>query len=88
MDKAPAVIGFGRTEETLRKARDRGAVDRYSMDPAEAVSGVVPMRGPIDDVLIDWQAVSASRQADATASWISRITGKFVMTACRILQTC
>ncbi len=33
----PAVVGFGRTEATLARAKERGAIDSYSLDPAAAV---------------------------------------------------
>lgn len=33
------VVGFGRSEQNLRVARERGLVDRVTRDPAEAVAG-------------------------------------------------
>src|SRR5206468_1950407 len=33
------VVGYGRSEENLRIARDRGAIDRYSRSPEEAAAG-------------------------------------------------
>jgi prephenate dehydrogenase len=36
---AKEVVGYGRGEENLRTAVDRGAIDRYSRSPAEAARG-------------------------------------------------
>lgn len=38
-DLVGAVIGFGRTEANLRVARERGIIDAYTFDPAEAARG-------------------------------------------------
>jgi cyclohexadieny/prephenate dehydrogenase len=46
---AGEVIGCGRRPEPLRRARDRGLVDRVSLDPAEAVAGadLVVLASPV-----------------------------------------
>jgi len=49
---AGEVVGCGRREESLRQALERGAIDRYSLDPADALDGadVVVVGTPVDRV--------------------------------------
>lgn len=46
---AAAITGFGRTEENLKRAKSRGIIDSYSLDPAMAVRGadIVVLATPV-----------------------------------------
>lgn len=45
----PRVVAFGRTEATLARAKERGAVDAFMLDPAEAVrdADLVVLSAPV-----------------------------------------
>ncbi len=60
-------VGFGRGEGNLRVALERGAIDRYSLDAAEAAGGadLVVLAVPVGSIAAVAQALLSSAAKDA-----------------------
>jgi prephenate dehydrogenase len=76
----PRVTAFGRTEATLKRAKERGAIDAWSLDPAEAARGAelvvlcAPVRSIPDQITLIAPGLSpASVVTDvgSTKAWIT-----------------
>ncbi|MEK8022856.1 MAG: prephenate dehydrogenase [Candidatus Hydrogenedentota bacterium] len=75
----PRVAAFGRTEKTLRRAQERGAIDSWSLDPAEAVrdADIVVLCAPVRTIPEQMTAIAQSLKPGAivtdvgsTKEWI------------------
>jgi prephenate dehydrogenase len=76
----PRVTAFGRTEATLKRAKERGAIDAWSLDPAEAVRGadLVVLCAPVRSIPDQITQIAPGLSADtivtdvgSTKVWIT-----------------
>ncbi len=67
MDEVDEVVGCGRGVPNLEKALDMGVIDRWTLDPAEAVSGadMVVVAVPLGALKATFTALRGGLEADA-----------------------
>lgn len=80
LPQPPQVIGFGRREESLKRAVERGAIDRYCLDAAKAVEGadVIVLAAPVMTIPEMMSSIANAVEGGAivtdvgsTKSWIA-----------------
>lgn len=76
----PRIIGFGRSEEPLKRAVERGAIDEYAIDPGKAVAAadLVVLCAPVMSIPDQMSQIAASLSPGAvvtdvgsTKAWIT-----------------
>jgi prephenate dehydrogenase len=74
------VVGYGRGEENLQIARDRGAIDRYSRSPEEAADGadLVVLAVPVRSLRPVAERMLPHARQDAVVIDVGSVKGKIV----------
>ncbi len=74
------VVGYGRGEENLQIARDRGAIDRYSRSPEEAADGadLVVLAVPVRSLRPVAERMLPHARQDAVVIDVGSVKGKVV----------
>jgi len=92
LNAPPEIVGFGRTEATLKKALERNAIDRYELNPADAVCGAdfVLLCAPVKSIPQQMSDIADNLLSNAivtdvgsTKSWIVAEAEKRLPKRCR-----
>jgi len=77
------IVGAGRDEAHLRRARELGVIDRYSLDPAEAVRGadMVLLAVPVGAMEAVMRAIAPSLGADTVLTDAGSTKGSVIEAA-------
>jgi prephenate dehydrogenase len=83
------VVGYGRGEENLKIARDRGAIDRYSRSPEEAADGadLVVLAVPVRSLRPVAERMLPHARQDAVVIDVGSVKGKVVQSLSPLVRS-